>query len=119
MNKIKRFFLSLLLIFVCFNSFCLAQDKDTSISPICSKTGNLICPENYVPDCIRKEDEKIDPRCVFYMNKYMPFCAKFAGIKKIDLGLEKLMLSPSTMIKVIGGGEAYTLNNEIIFCKRI
>jgi hypothetical protein len=103
--------------------FCLpgfSQVKDNSVYPTCDKNGQLLCPDGYEPSCKEEEDlVKTEPKCFFYIDKHVPCCMKFAGIKKLDLGLEKLMLGPTSMVKVIGGGETYTLNREAIFCKKI
>lgn len=117
----------LLLIVFLFSSLGPTKAEDASIYPRCDKEGKLLCPSGYEPAC-KEEIEadlkpastvKTEPKCFFYIDKQIPCCMKFAGVKKIDLGLEKLMLSPTAMVKVIGGGETYTLDREAIFCKKI
>jgi len=117
MNRIK-FSILVALFFFCLPGFC--EVEVNSVYPTCSKEGQLLCPSGYEPSCKEEEDlVKTEPKCFFYIDKHVPCCMKFTGIKKLDLGLEKLMLSPNTMVKIIGGGETYTLNREAIFCKKI
>lgn len=90
----------------------------SSVYPVCSKSGEIVCPDNYLPFCPENKEKSASPKCIQLGSMFVPGCWQFEGIKKIDLGLEKMMLSPSTMVKVIGGGETYTLNRETVFCKK-
>lgn len=90
----------------------------SSVYPVCSKSGEVVCPDNFSPYCPEDKEIKGTPKCILIGSMFVPGCWIFVGIKKIDLGLEKMMLSPTTMVKVIGGGETYTLNRETIFCKK-
>ena len=87
--------------------------------PLCDMNGGIICPDGFEVGCADDLSLATEPKCIFYEDKYIPGCLKFVGIKKIDLNFESLMLSPSSMIKVIGGGETYTLNREIVGCRKL
>ena len=89
------------------------------VSPLCDMDGGIICPVGFEIGCADDLSLATEPKCIFYEGKYIPGCLKFVGIKKIDLNFESLMLSPSSMIKVVGGGETYTLNREIVGCKKL
>lgn len=116
--KSNSFFL--LIILSCFLQPVFAIEiGPSSVYPVCSKSGDIICPDNFSPYCPEDKENKGIPKCVLIGSMFIPGCWQFEGIKKIDLGLEKMMLSPTTMVKVIGGGETYTLNRETVFCKRI
>lgn len=90
----------------------------SSVYPVCIK-GEIACPDNFLPYCPEDKEKSGTPKCVQIGSMFIPGCWQLVGIKKIDLGFEKMMLSPTTMVKVIGGGETYTLNRETVFCKRI
>ena len=100
-------------------SNAISAQEDFNLCPLCTDKGNIICPLGFEPVCADENPGETEPKCVFLETKYMPGCWKFIGIKKIDLNLESLMLSPTTMVKIIGGGETYTLNREIIGCKKL
>ncbi len=91
--------------------------KPDSVYPVCSQGGNLLCPDDFEPACIDKQFS--EPKCILLGSMFIPGCWKFIGIKKIDLGLDKLKMPGSTMVEIIGGGETYTLDREGVFCKRI
>ncbi len=116
-----RFILGILILL-----FLLAGDTNAQagieafeVSPLCDMNGEIICPVGFEIGCADDISLATQPKCIFYENKYIPGCLKFVGIKKIDLNFEALMLTPSSMIKVIGGGETYTLNREIVGCKKL
>ena len=90
-----------------------------NMCPLCSNQGTLICPSGFEAACQNEIPGDTEPKCILFGKKYMPGCWKFVGIKKLDLGFSGLMLSPTAMVEVIGGGETYTLNREIIGCKKL
>ena len=95
------------------------QLETFELSPLCDMEGGITCPVGFEAGCADELYLETQPKCIFYGKKYIPGCLKFVGIKKIDLNFESLMLTPSSMIKVIGGGETYTLNREIVGCKKL
>ena len=107
------------LIFITFNSNAVADTSSFTLCPLCSNDGKIICPVGFEAACADNEGEAAEPKCIFLGNKYMPGCWRFVGIKKLDLNLSGLNLPASYMIGVIGGGETYTLNREIIGCKKL
>lgn len=111
------FISSILSIFI-FNNAKSAQE-DFNLCPLCTDNGNIICPGGFEPACADENPGETEPKCVFLETKYMPGCWKFIGIKKLDFNLDSLMLSPTSMVEIIGGGETYTLNREIIGCKKL
>ena len=113
------FFLILILIFYSFNCKASEETEISTICPLCSYDAKLICPIGFTAICEGEDSHKLEPKCIFYENKYMPGCWKFAGINKINLNLVPANMPPSTMIKIIGGGETYTFNREIIGCKKL
>ena len=119
-NKVK-FILVILSLLILFISGVNAQTgiEAFELSPLCDMSGEIICPVGFEVGCADDLSLATQPKCVFYENKYMPGCLKFVGLKKMDLNFEALMLSPSSMIKVIGGGETYTLNREIVGCRKL
>ena len=121
MKKNNVRFLSILILFFLFVSGVNAQTQIETfeLSPLCDMNGGITCPIGFEVGCADDASLVTEPKCIFYENKYIPGCLKFVGIKKIDLNLEALMLSPTSMIKVIGGGETYTLNREIVGCKKM
>ena len=116
-----RFILSMFILSFLFAFSVNAQTRIEAfeLSPLCDMNGGIICPAGFEVGCADGVSLEIQPKCIFYENKYIPGCLKFVGIKKIDLNFEALMLTPGSMIKVIGGGETYTLNREIVGCKRL
>ena len=117
-----KFILSILVFLFLFVIDIKAQTQiETFVTcPLCDMNGGIICPDGFEVSCL--DDLSLatqQPKCIFYGDKYIPGCLKFVGIKKIDLGLEKLMLTPGTMVEVIGGGETYTLNREIVGCRKL
>ena len=116
-----RFILTVLIVFfliVC-DSNAKTQIEDFEVSPLCDMSGSIICPDGFEVGCADELSLETQPKCIFYGEKYIPGCLKFIGIKKIDLNLEALMISPGSMLEVIGGGETYTLNREIVGCKKL
>ena len=116
-----KFILSILVFLFLFVIDIKAQAQiETFVTcPLCDMNGGIICTDGFEVGCADDLSLATEPKCIFYEDKYVPGCLKFVGIKKIDLNLEALMLSPSSMIKVIGGGETYTLNREIVGCRKL
>ena len=116
-----KFILSILVFLFLFVIDIKAQTQiETFVTcPLCDVNGGIICPDGFEVGCADDLSLATEPKCIFYEDKYIPGCLKFVGIKKIDLNFESLMLSPSSMIKVIGGGETYTLNREIVGCRKL
>ena len=116
-----RFLLSILilLVLVVDSTNAQTQIETFEVSPLCDMNGGIICPVGFEVGCADDISLATQPKCIFYGDKYIPGCLKFVGIKKIDLNLESLMLTPSSMIEVIGGGETYTLNREIVGCRKL
>ena len=116
-----RFVLGLLVLSFLFAACANAQTQieDFVVSPLCDMNGLVTCPLGLKPDCANEEGSSTEPKCIFYGDKFISGCLKFVGMKKIDLNFEALMISPGSMIKVIGGGETYTLNREIVGCKKL
>ena len=115
-----RFF-SILILLIFFVSSASAETSIESfiVSPLCDTRGSIICPDGLKADCADESSSSTQPRCIFYGDKYISGCLKFEKIQKIDLNFDALMLTPGSMIKVIGGGETYTLNREIVGCKKL
>lgn len=114
--------LKLLAILFCFaitNQIAYAEGGEFSVCPLCSNTGEVLCPLGSTAGCINDTPEETIPKCVFYGDRYVAGCWKFIGIKKLDLDFSKLGMPPSLMIDVIGGGETYTLNRETIGCRKL
>ncbi len=95
------------------------QIDDFELSPLCDSNGALVCPLGYEAGCANGGSLSTEPKCIFYGDKFISGCLKFEKIQKIDLNFENLMLSPGSMIEVIGGGETYTLNREAVGCRRL
>ena len=116
-----RFILPVLILFflVVCDSNAQTQIEDFEVSPLCNMSGEIICPDGFKIGCADELSLTTQPKCIFYGEKFIPGCLKFVGMKKVDLNLESLMISPDSMIKVIGGGETYTLNREIVGCKKL
>ena len=114
-------FLSLLILLILFTRSVVAQTQADSfeLSPLCDVSGAIICPSGFEAGCADGVSLVLQPKCIFYEGKYIPGCLKFEKIEKIDLNFEKLMLSPGSMIEVIGGGETYTLNRETVGCRKL
>ena len=91
----------------------------SQVCPLCTMHGIITCPNGLEAACIDEVPGETQPKCLFYENKYVPGCLKFVGIKKLDLNLLPANMPPSIMINIIGGGETYTLNREIIECRAI
>lgn len=110
--------LSLLILFVC-DIKAQAVTDDFVVSPLCDINGTIVCPVGYEAGCADESLKSTEPKCIFYNEKFISGCLKFVGVKKIDINFETLMLSPGSMVKIIGGGETYTLNREIVGCKKL
>lgn len=120
LRTITKFILMVLILLIAnLKGFC--ETESVILCPLCDKDGKIICPSGYEAAC---QDEapsegKTEPKCLILGRKYMPGCWKFVGVKKLDLDFSGLMLSPTSMIEIIGGGETYTLNRDIIGCKKL
>ncbi len=116
-------FLILALLILNFFLFRVAASGNTTIeefklSPLCTKNGNIICPEDYVAACADETPGDTIPRCLLLSDKYIPGCWKFAGHKSIDFSLIPTNLPASAMVKVTGDGDIFTLDRDIIGCKK-
>ncbi len=114
-------FLVILVLLILFVSSAIAQTQIESfeLSPLCDMQGSITCPVGFEVGCASELPLISQPKCIFYGDKYISGCLKFEKMQKIDLNFESLMLTPGSMIKVIGGGETYTLNREIVGCKKL
>ena len=89
------------------------------LCPLCSMSGDVICPGGFEPACENEVPYSIEPKCVFLENKYVPGCFKFVKVEKREIDFSGWKMPPGAMIEVIGGGETYTLNRETIGCKKL
>lgn len=117
----KSVFLLLLFSLFVFSTNLTAnsETKPFILCPLCNNDGKIICPSGFEAACQNEIPGDTEPKCILFGKKYMPGCWKFVGIKKLDLDFSGLMLSPSAMVKIIGGGETYTLNRDIIGCRKL
>ena len=113
----SHFLLLFLLIFAI--SKAAGNTEAFNVCPLCTNEGVLTCPGGYVAACADETPGDTEPKCIFYGKKHIPGCWKFAGIKKIDFSLLQASMPPTTMIEITGGGEVYTLNREIIGCRKL
>ena len=119
-NKIKLSLIILIFLLLFVSDVTAQTELEVfEVSPLCDSKGEVICPVGFEVGCADDPSLATEPKCIFYGNQYIPGCLKFIGIKKIDLNFGALMLTPGSMIEVIGGGETYTLNREIVGCKRL
>ena len=95
------------------------NEKEYSLCPLCTVDGSVICPEGFEAKCAGKNSHGTKPKCIFLGNKYVPGCWKYVGIEKLDLSFLAKKFPPSLMVEVVGGGEKYTLNREIVKCGKI
>ena len=119
MKKNKLLLLSILFYLATINQIASTEDGPFFVCPVCSNTGEVLCPPDSTAGCINATPEETVPKCVFLENKYVAGCWKFIGTKKLDFDFTKLNMPPSVMINVIGGGETYTLNRETIGCRKL
>lgn len=121
MKNKKEHILFILFLSIMFTSGMNAVGETDSfqICPLCSKDGGITCPVGYEAGCQDETPGDTKPKCLFYGDKYIPGCWKFIGVKKLDFDFPSLGLPPTTMIKITGGGETYTLNREIVGCKKL
>ncbi len=112
-------FIFILLIQILCTSQSIASPEAISLCPLCTKEGAVTCPDGFQAICQDETPTVYEPKCIFYENKFIPGCWKFVGINKINFNLSPVNMPPSIMIDVIGGGETYTLNREIIGCKKL
>ena len=116
-----KLILPTLIFFILFTSNIKVQaEEDLFFScPLCNKEGGIICPAGYKAACADEVPGDTKPKCIFYENKYIPGCWKFIGIKKLNVDFLLPNMPPSAMIEIIGGGETYTLNRDIVGCKKL
>ena len=95
----------------------VAKAEDLTICPLCNEEGTITCPLGFKAICLSSDES--EPKCLFLENRYVSGCWKFIGIKKLDLDIGIQNMPPSTMVKIIGGGETYTLNRETIGCRKL
>ena len=113
---------SLILFLFILKILCLAVLAETEVfyvSPLCTKQGLITCPIGFEAACADEIIETTVPKCLFYENKYIPGCWKFIGVKKLDFALIPVGLPPGAMFEITGGGETYTLNREIVGCRKL
>ena len=111
----------LLLIFL-FASSCKVFSEISlfEVCPLCTNNGSIICPVGYEVGCKDETPGETEPRCLFLGSKYVPGCWKYEGVEYIDFSLVNANMPPSTMIKINNDGvKKYTLNREIVGCKKI
>ena len=119
-NNVRFVFIFLVLFFLVVGSINAQTEIETFVlSPLCDMNGKLTCPDGFEVGCADDLSGVTKPQCIFYEGKYVSGCLKFIGIQKIDLNLEALMISPGSMVKIIGGGETYTLNKETVGCRKL
>ena len=109
----------MLLLFLSMHTYVIASSEDFDLCPLCDQFGEIICPNGYEAACASDEIPGPVPKCLLHNAKLIPGCWQFIGVQKIDLGLEHLMPFPNSMVEIIGGGETYTLNREIVGCKKL
>ena len=111
--------LFLLLVLTAYAPKAFASTVAFDVYPLCTNDGGIICPFGYEAACKDEIPYNTEPKCVFLDNKYVPGCWRFIGVKNLDFSLFPANMPPTTMIKVTGGGQVYTLNREIIGCKKL
>ncbi len=120
MSKQRKFvILFFLVLVICFNVSSALAVSELSLCPLCDRAGQIICPEGFEAICSDETANTYEPKCIFYGDKYIPGCWKFVGINKLNFDLMPANMPPSIMIDIIGGGETYTLNREIVGCKKL
>ena len=120
-NQKKSFFIFVLCLIVqtLEISYAFANLENFSLCPLCNSEGIIICPAGFKAACANEKPDDTIPKCIFYENKYIPGCWKFIGVNKLDFNFGALKMPPSAMIEIIGGGETYTLNRDIVGCKKL
>lgn len=118
MSFFKKLFLLIFFIECLITKAVSAEVETFLISPLCERE-TITCPDGYEAACADKISNDTKPKCLFYGDKYIPGCWKFVGIKKLDFSLFPANMPPTTMVKITGGGEVYTLNREIIGCRKL
>lgn len=111
----RQVFLFLLVAFAFYPQELNAESFN--LCPLCTKHGEVICPGGYEPAC-PESTEVLEPKCIFYGARYVPGCYKYVGIQKLDLDFSG-GLPKGYKVDVIGGGETYTLDREIVGCKKL
>ncbi len=116
-----NFFILILLIlnFFLFRDAALGSTEQFKLSPLCTKNGNIICPEDYIAACADEKPGDTVPRCLLLNDKYIPGCWKFTGHKSIDFSLIPVNLPASAMVKITGDGDIFTLDRDIIGCRKL
>ena len=115
----KSVFVLVMILLLFTNLIAKGETESFNMCPLCSNQGELICPLGFEAACQNETPGDTEPKCILLEKKYMPGCWKFVGIKKLNLDFSGLMLSPTAMIEVIGGGETYTLNRDIVGCRKL
>ncbi|MBI3589815.1 MAG: hypothetical protein HY094_00335 [Candidatus Melainabacteria bacterium] len=109
-----------LIVLITLGSRAFCDSEAFYVSPLCTTEGSLTCPDGFEAACADEKPGDTEPKCLFLETKYVPGCWKFIGIKHLDLSLFPTNNMPSsTMVKVTGGGEVFTLNREIIGCRKL
>lgn len=100
-------------------SWVLAEGFLFELCPLCTNHGELICPVGYEAGCQNEIEDYTEPRCLFFQGMYIPGCWKYIGTMSLDFSLLPESLPKGAMLEVIGGGEIFTLNREIVGCKKL
>ena len=98
---------------------CPSFAQSFDLYPLCTTVGDITCPDGYLASCEDEINEKSEPRCLFYGSMHVPGCWKYIGKKSIDFSFLPNNLPSSAMIKITGGGDVFTLNREIVGCKKL
>lgn len=108
-----------IILFLVFQIICMpfVKAEDFTMCPLCTKEGEITCPNGYAPACNDKVPFNSKPTCIFYGDRFVSGCWKFEKMQKLDLGLDKLF--PGAKVEIIGGGQTYTLNREIVGCRKL
>lgn len=116
-----KFFLKILLLLIFLISINNAHSEDEvfSICPLCTQYGKITCPDGLEVFCENKIQNETEPKCIFLGKSYVPGCWMAAGYKKMDLSLLNFNLPSSAMVKITGDGQVYTLDREIIGCRKV
>lgn len=86
------------------------------VCPMCSMDGLVTCPNGFEITC--EAEENSQPQCIFLGSMYVPGCYKYQRDENIDLSFLQKQMPPSTMTKIIGKSQVFTLNREAIGCKK-
>ena len=97
---------------------CFAKTEQFKLSPLCNND-EIVCPEGFEAACADEMPGDTTPKCLFLTDKYVPGCWKFIGMRNLDLSLLRNSLPPSAMVTITSGGQTYTLNRDIIGCRKL